>query len=136
MAAAMILACTSPVFVPRVTRAQDQSTQVIEMTAKKYEFSPSPVHIKAGTKLVLKITATDRPHGIKIPTISVDGGSSADPGLVLTPPPTNNCYRLEKGQQVTIEIEAKKPGTYTFKCCVHCGLGHGGMKGQLIVDPS
>jgi heme/copper-type cytochrome/quinol oxidase subunit 2 len=54
---------------------------------------------------------------------------------VLTPPAPKDCYRLEKGQQVSVTIEAKTPGTYTFKCCVHCGLGHGGMKGQLIVDP-
>lgn len=126
------------VLAPRVhsgLRAQGQNPQVVEMTAKKYEFSPSAVHVKAGTTIVLKITATDRPHGIKIPTVPDGAAKDAQPGLVLTSPARNDCYRLEKGQQVSVEIQAKTPGTYTFKCCVHCGLGHGGMKGELIVDP-
>lgn len=118
-----------------VWAAQDQNPQVIEMTAKKYDFSPSVVHVKAGTKLVLKITATDRSHGFGIPTVPDGSAKDAAAGLVLSQPPQKNCYRLEKGQQVTVEIEAKTPGTYTFKCCVHCGLGHGRMKGELIVEP-
>lgn len=115
--------------------AQDQNPQVIEMTAKKYEFSPSVVHVKAGTTIVLKITATDRSHGFGIPTVPDGSPKDAAAGLVLAQPVPKNCYRLEKGQQVSVEIEAKTPGTYTFKCCVHCGLGHGRMKGELIVDP-
>jgi cytochrome c oxidase subunit II len=118
----------------RAERIESQS-QVIDMTAKKYEFTPSTVHVKAGSKLVLNITATDRPHGFRLPTVPDGAGAEASPGLVLTPPSPKDCYRLEKGQQLAIAIEAKTPGTYTFKCCVHCGLGHGGMKGQLIVDP-
>jgi heme/copper-type cytochrome/quinol oxidase subunit 2 len=133
--AAIALACAWLSFESRVARAQDASPQVVEMTAKKYDFGPAPVHVKAGTKVVLKITATDRSHGFKISTVPDGAAKDAAPGLVLTSPPPEECYKLEKGQQVTVEIEAKSPGTYTFKCCVHCGLGHGGMKGQLIVDP-
>jgi hypothetical protein len=29
----------------------------------------------------------------------------------------------------------RKPGTYSLHCCNRCGIGHGGMKGQLIVEP-
>jgi heme/copper-type cytochrome/quinol oxidase subunit 2 len=39
--------------------AQDQKVQVIELTAKKYEYSGSPIHVKAGTRVELKITAAD-----------------------------------------------------------------------------
>jgi hypothetical protein len=34
--------------------------QVIEVTAKKYEFNPSPIRVKQVTKVQLKIRATDR----------------------------------------------------------------------------
>jgi len=132
---AMVVACAWPWLRSRVARAQEQNSQVIEMTAKKYEFSPSTVHVKAGSKLVLNVTATDRTHGIRIPTVPDGAAAEAPPGLVLTPPPPKDCYRLEKGQQLVVSVEAKTPGTYTFKCCVHCGPGHSGMKGQLIVDP-
>ncbi|MGH9734998.1 MAG: cupredoxin domain-containing protein [Candidatus Acidiferrales bacterium] len=129
------IAFTGMEWESRVWAAQDQNTQVIEMTAKKYEFSPSVLHVKAGAKILLKITATDRSHGFAIPTVPDGSPKGRATGLVLSQPARNNCYRLEKGQQVSVEIEAKTPGTYTFKCCVHCGLGHGKMKGELVVDP-
>lgn len=132
-AAAIFLACVGPMLESHVAQAQEP--QVVEMTAKKYDFSSSPVHVKAGTTVVLKITATDRPHGFRISTVPDGAAKDSAPGLVLTSPAPSDCYRLEKGQQVSVEIQAKTPGTYTFKCCVHCGMGHGGMKGQLIVDP-
>jgi cytochrome c oxidase subunit II len=112
--------------------AQEQKTQVIELTAKKYEFTGSPVHVKAGTKVQLKITASDHDHGFKIyPT--PDGIASNGPaGLVFASP--QECWQLKKGETTTIEFLAQGPGTYTFKCCHTCGLGHKGMKGQLVVD--
>jgi cytochrome c oxidase subunit 2 len=102
----------------------DQNVKVIEMTAKKYEFSPSPVHVKAGTKVQLKISSLDRKHGIKIEAYPDGSDKKGDPGLVFSS--KEECF---------VEFVAKTPGTYSFKCCVHCGLGHGGMKGQLIVEP-
>lgn len=133
--AVAVIACAWAGSELRVWAAQDQNQQVVEMTAKKYDFSPSIVHVKAGSKVVLKITATDRSHGFRIPTVPDGSPKDTAPGLVLAAPAPKDCYRLEKGQAVSIEIEAKTPGTYTFKCCVHCGLGHGRMKGELIVDP-
>ncbi len=34
--------------------AQDQNAQIIEISAKKYEYSPSPIHVKAGSIIQLK----------------------------------------------------------------------------------
>jgi heme/copper-type cytochrome/quinol oxidase subunit 2 len=45
--------------------------------AKKYEYSNSPVHVKVGTKVQLKITAMDHDHGFKIAS-TPDGASSID----------------------------------------------------------
>jgi cytochrome c oxidase subunit II len=111
----------------------DQSVKVIEMTAKKYEFSPSPVHVKAGTKVQLKITTLDRKHGFKIELYPDGSDKKGEPGLVFTS--KEDCFTIDKDAPVVVEFFAKTPGTYSFKCCVHCGLGHGGMKGQLIVEP-
>lgn len=108
--------------------------QVIEISAKKYEFNPSPIHVKVGAKIQLKITATDHNHGFKLLPYPDGAAQTGDPGLVFTD--HQDCWKIEKGQSVTVEFEAKAPGTYTFKCCVFCGFGHGHMKGQLIVDPS
>jgi len=116
----------------RTLRAQGQDTQVIEVTARKYEYSGSPIHVKAGTKVHLKITAADHDHGFKI-NATADGVDSSGPaGLTFASP--QECWQLKKGETTTIEFLAQTPGTYTFKCCHTCGLGHGRMKGQLVVD--
>ena len=112
--------------------AQEQNVQVIELTAKKYEYSPSPFHVKAGTRVQLKITATDHDHGFKIPLVPDGAEPSGKPGLLLTAP--QDCWQLKKGQTTTIEFLAQASGTYTFRCCHTCGLGHRGMKGQIVVD--
>ena len=112
--------------------AQDQNLQVIELTAKKYEYSPSPVHIKAGTKVQLRIIAVDHDHGFKIAPVPDGADPSGKPGLVFAS--AQDCWLLKKGETTTIEFFAQTPGTYSFKCCHSCGLGHRGMKSQIIVD--
>jgi len=112
-------------------RAQNQNAQVIEITAKKYEYSISPIHVKAGTKVQLKITATDHDHGFKIAMVP-DGAQPTAAGLIFTS--AQDCWQLKKGETTTIDFLAQTPGTYTFRCCHTCGLGHKGMKGQIVVD--
>lgn len=112
--------------------AQDQQVQVIELKAKKYEFDPSPVHVKAGTKVQLKITAVDHDHGFKVTTVPNGAESNSKPGLIFDSP--QDCWQLKKGQTTTIEFVAQTPGTYPFRCCHTCGFGHRGMKSEIIVE--
>ena len=116
----------------RPVMAEPQQVQVIELKAKKYEFDPSPVHVKAGAKVQLKIAALDHDHGFKIATHPDGAESSGAPGLVFAS--AQDCWLLKKGETTTIEFIAQTPGTYPFHCCHKCGLGHGGMKGELIVE--
>jgi heme/copper-type cytochrome/quinol oxidase subunit 2 len=118
----------------RLTSQAAQEVQVIEMTAKKYGYSPSPLRVKRGAKVQLRITAIDRTHGFKI-NLSPDGSDKkSDLGLIFS---SNNddCFKLEKGVPTVVEFVARTPGTYSFHCCNRCGIGHGGMKGQIIVEP-
>ncbi len=128
---AAILSLTSATVSRRSNPAQasTQDVKVIEVGAKKYEY----IHVKQGTKVQLRITATDHTHGFKIGAFSDGSDKNGSPGLAFTSP--QDCWKIEKGQSATIEFVAQTSGTYSFKCCVRCGLGHGGMKGQLIVDP-
>jgi heme/copper-type cytochrome/quinol oxidase subunit 2 len=112
-------------------RAQDQNVQVIELTAKKYEFSPAPIHVKAGTKVQLKITAVDHDHGFKIAMVP-EGAKDSKPGLIFTSP--QDCFQLKKKETTTIEFVAQTPGTYEFHCCHVCGFGHKGMHSELVVE--
>jgi heme/copper-type cytochrome/quinol oxidase subunit 2 len=110
-----------------------EGTQVIDVKAKKYEFNPSPIRVKQGTRVQLKITATDHVHGFRIAEFPDGAETTGKAGLVFSSP--QECRRIEKGQTETIEFVAQTPGTYPFKCCVHCGWEHRGMKGKLIVEP-
>ena len=113
-------------------RAQVQGAKVIEVTAKKYEYSSSPVHVKTGTRVQLKITAADHDHGFKILAVPDGALPNGADGLIFSS--AQECWQLKKGETTTIEFVAQTPGTYTFKCCHTCGLGHKGMKGQIIVE--
>jgi heme/copper-type cytochrome/quinol oxidase subunit 2 len=112
--------------------AEDQKVQVVEITAKKYEYSNSPVHVKSGAKVHLKITATDHDHGFKISPVPDGALPNGADGLIFSS--AQECWQLKKGETTIIEFLAQTPGTYTFKCCHTCGLGHRGMKGQIVVE--
>jgi plastocyanin len=120
------------VLPPNPIAAQDQPVQVVELSAKKYEYAPTPVHVKAGTKVQLKITAVDHDHGFMIATFPNGTQSTGKPGLVLASP--QDCWLIKKGETTTIELFAQTPGIYEFHCCHFCGMGHKGMKSQIVVD--
>jgi cytochrome c oxidase subunit 2 len=99
-----------------VSLAQEKpEVRDIAITAKKYEFSPSEIRVRQGEAVRLSITALDRKHGFKIEALDVD-------------------RELPKGEVVTIELQADRAGTFPIACSKFCGLGHGKMKGQLIVE--
>jgi len=110
----------------------EASPYVFEMTAKKYDFTPDIVRVKKGTRVQLKIRATDRTHGFRIQLYSDGEKQSGDPGLRIAG--SENSFRLEQNQERIIEFVAERPGTYTFRCSVFCGMGHRGMSGKIIVE--
>ena len=106
--------------------------KVIEMTAKKYAYTPSDIRVKKGTRVQLKIRATDRAHGFKIALYPEGAGESGAPGLKFDPQQEN--WKLAENEERIIEFVAERAGNYPFKCSVFCGLGHRGMNGVLIVE--
>ena len=131
--ALLVLTSSAVPSSPRPLQTSAGDVQVIEVTAKKYEFNPSPIRVKQGAKVQLRITATDHTHGFRIGAYPEGGEGVGHAGLVFSS--AVGCQRIEKGQTATVEFTAQTPGTYPFKCCVHCGFHHGSVKGELIVDP-
>lgn len=112
--------------------ADPEGVQVITVTAKRYEFGPSSIHVKQGTKVRLNITAEDHAHGFKISEFAEGADKTGGPGLVFSSP--QDCTKIEKGQTATVEFTAQKAGTYSFRCCVVCGFHHHAMKGEVVVE--
>ncbi len=89
--------------------------QTVEMKARRYEFLPEEIRVKAGTLVTLKITATDATHGFDLGAFGID-------------------ERLEKDSVVTVQFYAGQKGEYGFRCSHFCGMGHLSMTGKVIVE--
>jgi cytochrome c oxidase subunit 2 len=105
---------------------------VFEMTAQKYDYAPDIVRVKPGTRVQLKIRATDRTHGFKIRLYPEGTPEKGEPGLQMKD--NQNEFKLEQNQERIIEFVAVRPGTYVFRCSIFCGWGHRGMKGTIVVE--
>jgi len=113
--------------------SQNQAPQIIEVSAKKYEFAPSQIHVKQGARIELKVHSEDETHGIKISVYAEGTKGKGKPGLVFDHPEENG--KVAKGVDQVLDFVAQEPGTYEFKCAKLCGFGHDRMKGTLIVEP-
>ena len=93
-----------------VTRA----TKVIEISAKKFEFTPSQITLKKGEPVILRLHSSDRVHGFmsKLLKIDTDIPNDAAEDIALTP---------------------DSAGDFTVICDHYCGTGHGGMKMKITV---
>jgi cytochrome c oxidase subunit II len=110
-----------------------EAPRVIEISAKKYDFTPAEIHVKKGEKVELKVHSVDETHGVKLNLYPEGAKAKGAPGLVLDQPAENG--KVTKGTDQVIDFTAQEPGTYDFVCAKFCGFGHDRMKGKLIVEP-
>src|SRR5487761_585181 len=93
------------------------SMRVIQVTARKYHFSPDPLRVRQGEHVLLVATALDHDHGFNISALGI------------------NDF-LRKGRSLQIPLPTSRPGVYTIRCSHFCGIGHFWMKGKLINTPA
>lgn len=92
----------------------NRDTKEMRVTAKKYEYDPAVITVREGDRVRLIVTALDHDHGFKIEAYHID-------------------QLVKKGESASIEFNANMAGSFPFQCSRFCGLGHKGMKGELIV---
>ncbi len=92
-----------------------EKTKEFDITAKNWEFIPNTITVNKGDTVKLKITSIQGTHGFMLSEFGIN-------------------ERLVQGNTVDVEFVADKVGTFTFACSVPCGRGHGGMRGQLVVE--
>ncbi len=63
-----------------VPAAAQGDVKEITVSAKKFEFGPSEIRVKAGSRVRLVITSTDREHGIEINPVAEGADKKAAPG--------------------------------------------------------
>ena len=59
-----------------------ESEQVIQITAKRFEYSPKEITVKKGVPVVLEFTSLDRLHGFNCPGLKIR--TDITPGKVNT----------------------------------------------------
>ncbi len=127
-AASLSTGIAAPAHAPQ----SDANAKAIEVSAKKYEFSPSEIRVVKGTHVELKVHSIDDTHGVKLDVYPEGAKDKGTPGLVFDHPDQNG--KVSKGTDQVLDFVAQTPGTYDFKCAKFCGFGHDKMKGKLIVE--
>ncbi|HVO67203.1 MAG TPA: cytochrome c oxidase subunit II [Syntrophales bacterium] len=92
----------------------DEKEQVIQITAKRFEYSPNNITLKKGVPVVLEFTSLDRLHGFYCPGLGIRSDIFPD-------------------KKTRLRFTPDKAGTFPFHCDNFCGSGHEGMTGTITV---
>lgn len=96
--------------------AQDAAEpRVIELTARRFSYTPNEIALKVGERVVIAIRSIDFIHGMNLPDLHMR--------LDLVP-----------GRITKLELQPKTPGVIDFVCDNFCGDGHEEMHGRFVVS--
>jgi cytochrome c oxidase subunit II len=94
-----------------VAHPQDR---VIRVSARRFAFTPSEIHLVRGVPVTLELTSSDVVMGFNAP----DFGVRSD---------------ILPGTLSRLRLNPDKSGNFLFHCDIFCGSGHEEMNGTLIV---
>ena len=103
------------VLVAAATMSPAQEPRVVDISAKRFEFTPKEITLKRGEPVTLRVTAEDRDHGLLQEDLGID--------LDLAP-----------GRVAEITITPQTAGRFVAICDDFCGSGHGNMKMVINVE--
>ena len=96
-------------------RAQAAGPKVIEITAKRFGFTPNQIVLKKGETVTIRLHSEDVTHGFFMRKLKIDTEVAA-------------------GQTTDVTITPDTPGSYTTICDHFCGVDHGNMKMTIVVE--
>ena len=82
--------------------------QRIEISAKRFSYSPGEITVKKGQPVVIVLKSLDVAHGLRIRDFGVD-------------------IKVKAGGTAEATFTPDKVGDFTGHCSVFCGSGHGSM---------
>jgi cytochrome c oxidase subunit 2 len=102
-------------FPVQAVRAQEAPRR-IEITAKRFTYTPGEITLKRGQPVVLVITSLDVAHGLRFRELNLNAN-------------------ISKGGTAELRFTPDKAGDFMGHCSVFCGSGHGSMMLVLhVVD--
>jgi cytochrome c oxidase subunit 2 len=112
--AAVLLAFALLVVAAGRVRA-DEASRTVDITAKRFEFTPSTITLKKGETVTLRVKSEDVIHGLFSRDLKIDSDIDPDETRELT-------------------VTPQKAGRFTAICHHFCGGGHGNMKLTVVVE--
>jgi len=116
MVRVLLVACliTSGTSAPMIFA--QTAPQRIEITAKRFTFTPGEITLKRGQPVVLVLKSADVAHGIRFRDLNVE-------------------VKVGAGGTAEVQFTPQKTGDFIGHCFVFCGSGHGSMMLTLhVVD--
>lgn len=89
--------------------------RIVEITARRFEFTPSEVVLKRGETATLRLRSLDVVHGFFQKALGID-------------------LEIEPGRVAEVTLTPQVPGRYLTICDHFCGSGHGNMKLSIVVE--
>jgi cytochrome c oxidase subunit 2 len=89
--------------------------RVVEIVARRFQFTPNVVTLKKGEPVVLRLRSEDVVHGFFQRPLGID----------TTIPP---------GKVTEVPLTPREAGRFAVICHHFCGAGHGNMKLTLVVE--
>jgi cytochrome c oxidase subunit 2 len=99
--------------LPPEARTQD-APQRVEITARRFNFTPGEITAKKGQPIVLVLHSEDVEHGLRIKDFGVN-------------------VQIKPGKSVEVKFTPDKVGDFLGHCAVFCGPGHGTMEIKVHV---
>lgn len=88
----------------------------IEVTARRFSFTPSEITVRKGHPVVLVLKSEDVGHGIRIRELNIN-------------------LKVKAGGTAEVQFTPEKTGDFVGHCSVFCGAHHGSMAIRLhVVD--
>jgi cytochrome c oxidase subunit 2 len=111
---ALLLVAISALVLLRPNSAHADGPRVVEIAAKRFEFSPNSITLKKGETVTLRLTSADVVHGFFVRPLKIDE--------VINP-----------GKATDVTVTPQVAGTFTTICDHFCGVNHGNMKMTIVV---
>ena len=96
-------------------RAEADAVPVVEITAKRFAFTPDKVTLKKGQTVKLRLHSEDVTHGFFLRPLKLD-------------------EEIPAGQTVDVTVTPQTAGTFTTICDHFCGANHGNMNMTIVVE--
>ena len=88
--------------------------RVVEITAKRFEFTPKEITLKKGETVTLRVHSEDVTHGFFSKKLGID----AD---------------IVPGKALDLTVTPAEAGSFNVICNHFCGAGHANMKMKVVV---